>query len=130
MRIILRDKWYTLRLKHRREYIERFRNLRWREVHIKYVNDRFFVSIVFEHRYKPYVPRGIVTLDINLKTITMYDGSKVRRFRTRFVDALSKKKQTEELQKRYSKRWRYNEKILNRVRELHRRARNIVVGWR
>ncbi|MEM0048740.1 MAG: transposase [Ignisphaera sp.] len=28
--------------------------------------------------------------------------------------------------KRYSKRWRYNERILNRVKALHRRARNII----
>jgi putative transposase len=129
VRIILRDKRYILKLKHRREYIERFKNLRWKEVHVKYVNGRLFVSIVFEFVYKPYAPRGIVALDINLRTITIYDGSKVRRYRARFVDALSKRRRAEGLQKKYSKRWRYNEKILSRVRELHRRARNIAVDW-
>jgi len=53
IRIILRDKWYTLKLKHRREYIERVRGLRWKEVHVKYVNGKLFVSIVFEFMYKP-----------------------------------------------------------------------------
>jgi len=129
IRIILRDQWYTLKLKHKREYIERFRSLRWKEVHVKYVNGKLFMSIVFELVYKPYTPRGIVALDINLRTITIYDGSKVRRYRTRFVDVLSKRKRAEDLQKKYSKRWRYNEKILSRVRELHRRARNIAVDW-
>jgi len=129
VRIILRGKWYALRLRHRRGYIERFRNLRWKEVHVKYENDRLFANIVFELRYEPYVPRGMAALDINLRTITVYGGSKVRRYKTRFVDALSKRERAEELQKKYSKRWRYSEKILSRVRELHRKARNIVVDW-
>jgi putative transposase len=79
--------------------------------------------------YKPYTPRSIVALDINLRAVAICDGSKVRRYKARFVDALSKKKRAEELQSKYPKRWRFNEKILSRVRELHRRARNIVVDW-
>jgi putative transposase len=129
VRIILRDKWYTLKLKHRREYIERFKGLRWKEVHVKYENSKIYVSIVFEFMYKPYAPKGIIALDINLRMVAAYDGSDVRRYRARFVDALSKKKRAEELQKKYAKRWRFNEKILSRVKVLHRKARNIVIDW-
>jgi putative transposase len=129
VRIILRDKWYTLRLRHRREYIERFRSLRWKEVHIKYVNGRLFVSIVFEFMYRPYVPRGIIALDVNLRMVTAYDGSKVRRYKTRFVDALNKRRRAEDLQKRYPKRWRYSKKILSRVKVHHRKAKNIATDW-
>ncbi|MFZ8783680.1 MAG: RNA-guided endonuclease TnpB family protein, partial [Desulfurococcaceae archaeon] len=129
VRIILRDKWYALKLKHRREYIERFKNLRWKEVHVKYENGKIYVSIVFEFVYKPYVPRGIIALDTNLRMITAYDGSEVRRHRARFVDALSKRRRAEELQKKYPKRWRYNEKILSRIKALHRKAKNITVDW-
>jgi len=77
--------------------------------------------------YKPYAPRGVIALDVNLKTITTYNGSEIRRFKTRFVDALSKRKRAEELQDKYPKRWRYNERVLSRIRFLYRRARNIVV---
>jgi putative transposase len=129
IRIILRDKWYTLKLKHRREYIERFRDLRWKEVHVKYENGKIYVSIVFEFMYKPYTPKGVIALDINLRMVAAYDGSEVRRFRTRFVDALSKRRRVEELQKKYPERWRYSKKILSRIKELHRRARSIVVDW-
>jgi putative transposase len=129
VRIVLRNQWYTLKLKHRREYIERFRDIRWKEVHVKYVNGKLFVSIVFEFVCKPYAPKGIIALDINLRMVTVYDGSEVRRYRTRFVDALSKRKRAEELQKKYPERWRFNEKILSRVKALHRRARNIVIDW-
>ena len=129
VKIVLRDKWYTLRLKHREEYIERFKGLRWKEVHVKYENRRLYVSIVFEFNYKPYAPRSIIALDVNLKTITTYNGSEIRRFKTRFVDALSKRKRAEELQEKYPKRWRYNKRILSRTRSLHSRARNIVVDY-
>ncbi|RLG58999.1 transposase, partial [Candidatus Geothermarchaeota archaeon] len=68
-------------------------------------------------------------IDINLRQLTLYDGRKVRRVRTRFMEALSLKAYAEELQRKYPKRWRYNLRILNRIRSLHRRARNIVVDW-
>jgi putative transposase len=129
IRVTLRSQWYALRFKQRKEYIDRFKALGWKEVHVKYENGKLYVSIVFEIIYEPYTPRGIIALDINLRTVTAYDGSKIRRFRTRFIDPLSKKKRSEELQKKYSKRWKYNEKILNRVRALQRKARNIVVDW-
>ncbi|MCC6057207.1 MAG: zinc ribbon domain-containing protein, partial [Desulfurococcaceae archaeon] len=58
-----------------------------------------------------------------------YDGSDVRRYKTGFVDVLSKRKRAEELQKKYAKRWRFNEKILSRVKALHRKTRSIVVDW-
>jgi len=129
VRIIIRDRLYTLRIKHRDEYVERFRGLKWKEVHIKYCNGKLYVSIVFETRYAPYVPRGVIALDVNFRHIVSYDGSEVRRYRTRFVDALSKRARAEEIQEKYPKRWRFNKKILNRIRELHRRSRSIVVDW-
>ena len=112
VKVVLREKWYVLRIKHRDGYIERFRGLRWKEVHVKYENKKLYVSVVFEFNYKPYTPRGIIALDVNLKTITAYNGSEIRRFKTRFVDALSKKKRAEELQEKYPKKWRCNERIL------------------
>jgi len=129
VRIIIRDEWYTLRIKHRSEYVEKFKCLKWKEVHIKYYNGKLYISIVFETRYEPYTPRGIVALDINLKHVVSYDGSETRRYRTRFVDALSKRGEAEEVQRKYSKKWRYNERILYRIRELHRRSKNIIIDW-
>ena len=129
VRIIIRDKWYVLKVKHRREYIEKFKGLRWKEVHVKYCNGRLYVSIVFVVKYSPYTPRGLLALDVNLKQIVTYDGASVRRYKTRFIDALSKKGRAEELQKKYPKRWRYNNRILKRIRSLHKRARNIVIDW-
>ena len=87
------------------------------------------MGVLFEFRYEPYTPKGLMALDINLRMVTAYDGFKVRRYRTRFAEALSKRKRAEDLQRRYPERWRYGEKILSRVKELHRKARNIVADW-
>jgi len=129
VKIILRDRWYTLRIRHRNEYVERFKGLKWKEVHIKYHDGKLYVSIVFEMRYTPYIPRGVIALDMNLRHVVSYDGSKIRRYGTRFLDALGKRARAEEIQRKYPKRWRFNENILNRVRELHRKSRNIVIDW-
>ena len=48
---------------------------------------------------------------------------------TRFMEALLLKIHAERIQKKYPRMWRYNERILNRIRGLHRRSRNIVVDW-
>ena len=126
VKVILRSKWYVLKLMHRRGYLERFKGLRWREVHVKYCGGRLYVSVVFEAKYSPYAPSGILALDVNLKHVVAYDGHEIRRHEAGFTEALNKRARAEELQRRYPKRWRYNEGIKGRVRGLHRRARDIV----
>ncbi len=44
-----------------------------------------------------------------------------------FVETLSLKIHAEKLQKKYPRMWRYNERILDRIKKLHKRSRNIVV---
>jgi len=129
VRIIIRSKWYTFRIMHRDEYVKRFKGLKWKEIHIKYYDGKLYVSIVFETRYAPYAPRGVIAIDVNFRHIVSYDGSNIVRYRARFLDALSKRARAEEIERKHPKRWRYNEKILNRVRNLHRRSRNIAIDW-
>ena len=112
VRIIIRNKWYVLRFKHRKEYIKRFRGLKWKEVHVRYWRDKLHVSVIFETKYVPQIPKEVLAIDINLKQVTIYDGSSVRRYEMRFIDALSKKARAEGLQKKYPERWRYNNRIL------------------
>jgi len=134
VRVIFKSKgkWFTLRLKHRKEYIKKFqkqmsnRKYKWKEAFVSYRNGKFYVSVVFEVEYKPYTPLGAIGLDVNLKKLVFYDGRKVRRKNTPFVKTLSLRAKAEEIQRKYPKRWRCNKRILNRVRELHRKAKNIV----
>jgi len=129
VRIALRDSWYTLKLKHRAGYIERFKGLQWREVHVKYENGRLYVSIVFKAWYKPYRPKGFIALDINLRHVVVFDGSNVWRYETRFYEALALKARAEELQRRYPRTWRFSKRVNARLRSLHRRAKSIIVDW-
>jgi len=129
VRVVLRDRWYTLRLTQRREYVEKFKGLKWKEVHLKYHSGALYINIVFEVEYKPYIPRGAIALDVNLRRVVAYDGSSIRRYKTRFINALSRKARAEELQKKHPKRWRYNTRILNGIKKLHKRAKNIVIDW-
>jgi len=129
VRVIFKSKgkWFTLKLKHRKKYINKFQKYKWKEVYVSYRNGKFYVSIVFEVEYKPYFPLGAIGLDVNLVKLVYYDGRKVRREDTPFIKALSLRAKAEEIQRKYPKRWRYNNRILNRVRELHRKGKNIVI---
>jgi len=122
-----KDKWFTLRLKHRKEYISKFQKYKWKEVYVSYRDGKFYVSIVFEVEYKPYTPLGVIGLDVNLRKLVFYDGKKVRRVNTPFIKALSLRAKAEEMQRKHPKRWRYNKRILERIKELHRKAKNIVI---
>ena len=99
------------------------------EVVVKWENNSLWVCIPFEFEYRPYDPKRVITVDINLRQIVLFDGERIRRIDTRFVEALSLKAHAENIQKKYPNRWRYNKRIFNRIRELHRRARNIVSDW-
>jgi putative transposase len=125
--VILRGNWYVLKLRQRKEYVARFVGLRWKEVHLKCARGKLFVSVVFEFDYRPYAPRGLMALDVNLRKVATFDGCDTRRYETEFSEALSKRARAEGLQKKYPKRWRCSERILRRVRSLYRKARNVVI---
>ncbi len=128
--IKLRDREFKIRLLHSSEYIRRFLGRKWYEVVVSIdKRGRIWVSIPFRWEYSPYKPRGLVSLDINLKKIVIYNGRGVRRVSARFIKALSLKIHAERIQKKYPRIWRYNRRIVDRIRSLHRRSRNIVIDW-
>ncbi len=121
---------FKIKLLHNKDYIRNFNGKKWYEVIISIdKRSRIWISIPFRWMYKPYKLRRLVSLDINLRKIVVYSGRGIRRVDTRYIDALSLKIHAEKLQKKYTKIWRHNERILGRVRSLHRRSRNIVIDW-
>jgi len=126
----LRNKVFEMKMLHRRSYIEKFVGRKWYEVIISIdKKGRIWVNIPFRSEYKPYKPKRLVSVDINLKKLVLYDGKRIRRVNTRFTEALHLKHLAEEVQKRHSYAWRRNVKWLEIIRALHRRSRNIVVDW-
>ena len=126
----LRNREFRIKLLHRRDYIRKFLRRKWYEAIISIDRQgRIWVSISFRWEYKPYSPRNIISLDISLKKIVVYNSRSTRRVYTRFTEALYLKHLAEDVQKRHSYAWRRNEKWLNIIRALHRKSRNVVIDW-
>ena len=124
----LRSREFKIKLLHNRDHIEKFLGRKWYEVMLSIDKQRrISVNIPFRWEYKPYKPRNAISLDINLKKIVVYDGRKIRRIDTWFVKAFSLKVHAERIQKKYPGMWRYNGRILDKIRSLHRRSKNIIV---
>ncbi|RLG44213.1 MAG: transposase [Thermoproteota archaeon] len=126
----LRNKVFKIKLLHHRSYVEKFVGKKWYEVTVSIDRSgRIWIAIPFRWEYKPYKPKRLISIDINLKKVVVYNGKRIRRIDTRFMEALSLKIHAERIQKKHPRMWRYNERILDRIRSLHRRSRNIVVDW-
>ena len=128
--IKLRNKMFKIKLLHNKDYIRKFLGRKWYEVTISIGKQgRIWMCIPFRWDYEPYKPKRLISIDINLRKIVVYNGRRVRRINTRFTEALSLKIHAEKLQKKYPRMWRYGKRILDRVRALHRKSKNIVVDW-
>jgi len=126
----LRNREFKIRLLHSRRYVRKFIGRRWYEIIVSVdVSGKIWVSIPFKWEYKPYKPKKLISLDINLRKIVVYNGRSVRRINTRFTEALYLKHLAESIQKRHGYAWRRNDKWLEIIRALHKRSRNIVVDW-
>ncbi len=126
----LRNRVFKIKLIHNREYISKFMGRKWYEAVIGINKQgRIWVSIPFRWEYRPYKSERILSLDINLKKIVIYNGRGIRRMDTRFTEALYLKHFADKVQKHHSYAWRRNNKWLGIIRALHRRSRNIVVDW-
>ncbi len=126
--IKLRDRVFRLKLLHRRSCLEKFRGRKWYEVIVKWLpGAKVEVVIPFRFDYHPYTPRRVLALDLNLKTLTLYDGRRVRRIKTRYLEALKLKHLAEKVQKRHPYSWRRNERLLRLAGSLHRRSARIVL---
>ncbi|RLF24761.1 MAG: transposase [Thermoprotei archaeon] len=126
----LRDKEFRIKLLHSREYTRKFVGKKWYEVIISIDRQRrIWVCIPFKWIYEPHKPRRVLSLDINLKKIVIYNGKSVRRIDTRFTESLYLKHPAENIQKKHSYAWRRNKKWLKIIKALHRRSKNIVVDW-
>ena len=126
----MRNRAFRIRLLHSREYIRKFIGKEWYEVMVSIDKQgRIWVSIPFRWEYEPYEPRRVISLDINLKKVVIYNGERVRRIDTRFIEALRLKHLAEDVQRRHGYAWRRGKKWLSIIRALHRKSRNIVIDW-
>ena len=126
----LRNGAFKIKLLHCKEYIRKFVGRKWYEVIISIDRQgKIWVAIPFKWEYRTYKPRSVISLDINLKKIVVYNSRSIRRMDTRFTEALHLKHLAENVQRKHRYAWRRSKKWLSIVRALHRKSRNIVDDW-
>jgi putative transposase len=132
---VLNDEWVELKLKWY-SYLDKYLDGSWKpgEILISYRNNKIFVYITFHKDVKPIDFRAVMGVDINFNNVTYtvldLNGNLVTIGVIPFKGlkkALHLKKLAEELQKRYSKNWRFL-KWVGRVRgRWLNKAKNILI---
>ncbi|PCN50894.1 hypothetical protein B6U99_01795 [Candidatus Geothermarchaeota archaeon ex4572_27] len=115
-----------VRLLHNESYVSRFRNWSAKAAKLIVRGDRLYLHVVFEKGIKEKAPKVYYGLDINFKEVVLANHVEAIRFKIAFDRAYHYYRLANELQRKYSRIWRFNKRILNRIRYFYRRARNII----
>jgi IS605 OrfB family transposase len=104
-----------------------------REARLIYRDGEMFLMIA-KRIPKPskYIPRGILAVDVNERSIVLGNNVLEVRYKTPVEEALHYRLLAEKLQKKYSfskyRAWT-RRKILKRMKNFYRKARNVVEDW-
>ncbi len=126
------NKIVKLKLLHRRKYLQKFINWKNYELVVKLVNNEVYVIAYFSKKVEFYTSINVKVLDLNLPYITelnvdnVLNKVSIKNRETPFIKYLKLKWRTHIIQKQYSKSWRFNKNILNKVRYWFKRARNVL----
>jgi len=86
-----------------------------------------FLKLVFEKPLENVEPKSSIAVDINMSEIVVgKDDKNYVRIPTRLEEAHHRKSLTENLQKKYPRRWKESKTILNRVHTFHQKAKMIM----
>jgi len=109
------------------------RNLReymsWRmkEARLVVGDGKAFLKVVFEKKEGKVEPKESIAVDINMADVVVgRDDEHYVRIPTRLEEVHHWKSLAENLQRKYSKRWRENKRILHRVRSFHLKAKRVM----
>jgi len=112
------------------------RNLReymsWRMKESRLVirDGKAFLKVVFEKPLDSVEPKESIAVDINMAEVVVgKDDKNYVRIPTRLEEVHHWKSLAENLQRKYSKRWRGNKRILHRVHTFHLKARRIAEDY-
>jgi len=115
-----------VKLLHDKKYVSRFRDWKVKGAKLVLRGDRLYLHVMFEREVIEKNPKDWYGLDVNLREVVLANRSEVKRFRVAFERAFHYFRLANKLQERYPKIWRFNKRILNRIRYFYRRARNII----
>ncbi|BBD73196.1 hypothetical protein HS1genome_1585 [Sulfodiicoccus acidiphilus] len=109
--------------KNLREYL----NWRTREARLVVREGKAFLKVVFEKPLEKVDPKSSVAVDVNMSEVVAgKDDKHYVRIPTRIEEVHHWKSLAENLQKKYPKRWKENNRILRRIHSFHLKARRVM----
>ncbi|MFP3234482.1 MAG: IS200/IS605 family accessory protein TnpB-related protein, partial [Sulfolobaceae archaeon] len=98
-----------------------------KEARLVVKDGKAFLKVVFEKKKEKVEPKESIAVDINMAEVVVgKDDEHYVRIPTRLEEVYHWKSLSENLQKKYPRRWRENKRILYRVRSFHQKARRIM----
>ena len=98
-----------------------------RESRLVIKDGKAFLKVVFEEEEEEKVEaKESITVDINTAEVVGKDDEHYARIPTRLGEVQHWKSLAESSQRKYSKRWRENRRILHRIHSFHLKARRIM----
>jgi len=107
--------------------LKEYMSWRMKEARLTVKGDKAFLKVVFEKKKEKVEPKESIAVDINMAEVVVgKDDEHYVRIPTRLEEVYHWKSLSENLQKKYPRRWRENKRILYRVRSFHQKARRIM----
>ncbi|AWS00339.1 RNA-guided endonuclease TnpB family protein [Metallosphaera hakonensis] len=98
-----------------------------KEARLVVKDGKAFLKVVFERPLEKVEAKSGVAVDINMSEVVVgKDDKDYVRIPTRIEEVHHWKSLAENLQVKYSRRWRENRRIVNRIHSLHQKARRIM----
>ena len=117
-----------IKLLHDKKYVEKFRDWTPKGAKLLLRNGKLFLHVTLEKEVNEQKPKDYYALDINYREIVLSNGKEELRFPTMFNRAFHYYYLANKLQQKYGEgmKWRFNKKILNRIRYFYRKAKNVI----
>jgi len=113
---------------------ERYKEGEWREAALVYRGGDMYLYIAVKvPKPTPIKPKGVVAVDVNERYVYYGNSQWIRKVETPVEMTVRLRELAERLQKKYSAPrytpWNRRSGILERIRRLHKKARNVVDDW-
>ena len=115
-----------MKLLHDKSYVSRFRGWSVKGAKLVVRDGRLYLHATFEKEVDERAPKNHYGLDINFREVVLANHDEAIRFKVAFDRAHRYYRLANELQKRYPRTWRFNKRILSRIRYFYRKARNVI----
>jgi len=113
---------------------KRYEEGKWREARLVYRGGDMYLYIAVEFpKPTPVAPKGIIAVDVNERYVYYGNAQWVKKVKTPVEKAVQLWRRAEELKRKYSAPrytpWYRRSGIRERIRRLHKKARNVVEDW-